>query len=207
MKVLTFGVYDMLHIGHILLFKHAKELGSKLIVAVQDGDCILKYKPGTKMIYNTDERLYMVNSIRYVDEVVTYKDVDIDIQKIDLDKRMLVAQTAIKMEANIVERLKKLEAEIDKTKTLSPDDLQIAIENAAKEAELDYSISNVTTTPVGEFKVNKIILTTTPQELYVVAKFESLLAKLEPYVAVAESTLTGDKQGKASVRYIISSFN
>lgn len=85
MKVLTFGVYDMLHIGHILLFKHAKELGSKLIVAVQDGDCILKYKPGTKMIYNTDERLYMVNSIRYVDEVVTYKDVDIDIQKIDFD--------------------------------------------------------------------------------------------------------------------------
>lgn len=132
---------------------------------------------------------------------------EIDMQKIDLDKRMLVAQTAIKMEANIVERLKKLEAEIDKTKTLSPDDLQIAIENAAKEAELDYSISNVTTTPVGEFKVNKIILTTTPQELYVIAKFESLLAKLEPYVAVAESTLTGDKQGKASVRYIISSFN
>ena len=53
---------------------------------------------------------------------------EIDMQKIDLDKRMLVAQTAIKMEANIVERLKKLEAEIDKTKTLSPDDLQIAIE-------------------------------------------------------------------------------
>ena len=85
MKVLTFGVYDMLHIGHILLFKHAKELGDKLIVAVQDSDCILKYKPDTKMIYNTDERLYMVNAIRYVDEVVIYKDVDVDIQNIDFD--------------------------------------------------------------------------------------------------------------------------
>lgn len=85
MKVLTFGVYDMLHIGHMLLFKNAKELGTKLIVAVQDGDCILKYKPGTNMIYTTEERLYMVSAIRYVDEVVTYKDVDIDIQNIDFD--------------------------------------------------------------------------------------------------------------------------
>ena len=27
-KILTFGVYDMLHIGHMLLFKRAKELGT-----------------------------------------------------------------------------------------------------------------------------------------------------------------------------------
>lgn len=85
MRVLTFGVYDMLHIGHILLFMHAKELGDELIVAVQDGDSILKYKPDTKMVYSTDERIYMVSSIRYVDTVVTYQDVDVDIQKIDFD--------------------------------------------------------------------------------------------------------------------------
>ncbi len=84
-KILTFGVYDMLHIGHMLLFKRAKELGDYLVVAVQDGECILKYKPGTEMIYTTDERLYMVSAIRYVDEVVTYKDVDVDIQNIDFD--------------------------------------------------------------------------------------------------------------------------
>lgn len=83
--VLTFGVYDMMHIGHILLFKRAKEQGDRLIVAVQDGDCILKYKPGTRIIYTTEERLYMVSAIRYVDEVVMYRDVDVDIQKIDFD--------------------------------------------------------------------------------------------------------------------------
>lgn len=87
--ILTFGVYDMLHIGHILLFKHAKELypneGCRLIVAVQDSDSILKYKPGTKMVYSTEERLYMVSTIRYVDEVMTYKDVDTDIQTIQFD--------------------------------------------------------------------------------------------------------------------------
>lgn len=83
--VLTFGVYDMLHIGHILLFKRAKELGERLVVAVQDGECILKYKPGTQMVYSTDERLYMVSAIKYVDDVVIYKDVDKDIQNIDFD--------------------------------------------------------------------------------------------------------------------------
>lgn len=88
-KIVTFGVYDMLHIGHMLLFKHAKELfpdeECELIVAVQDGDFILKYKPGTQMIYTTEERMYMVSAIRYVDKVVTYQDVDKDIQNIDFD--------------------------------------------------------------------------------------------------------------------------
>lgn len=88
-RILTFGVYDMLHIGHILLFKHAKELfpgeECELIVAVQDGDFILKYKPGTKMVYTTEERMFMVSSIRWVDEVVSYKDVDVDLQNIQFD--------------------------------------------------------------------------------------------------------------------------
>ena len=87
--ILTFGVYDMLHIGHILLFKHAKELfpneECKLIVAVQDGDYILKYKPDAHMVYTTEERRYMVSAVKYVDEVVIYKDVDNDIQNMDFD--------------------------------------------------------------------------------------------------------------------------
>ena len=84
-KVLTVGVFDMLHIGHILLFKRAKTLGDYLIVAVQDDDCILKYKPGTKMVYTTEERKFMVGALKYVDEVITYRDVDTDIQGVDFD--------------------------------------------------------------------------------------------------------------------------
>lgn len=88
-KVLTFGVYDMLHIGHILLFKRIKDMfldeDCCLIVAVQDSDFILKYKPNTEMVYNTEERLFMVKSIRYVDDVVVYRDVDSDIKNIDFD--------------------------------------------------------------------------------------------------------------------------
>ena len=84
-RILTFGVYDLMHIGHVILFKRAKDLGDYLIVAVQDGEQIQKYKPNAQMVYSTEERLFMVSSIRYVDEVVIYKDVDVDIQKIDFD--------------------------------------------------------------------------------------------------------------------------
>ena len=66
--VFTVGVYDMLHIGHMLLFKKAKELGDRLVVAVQDGDYIKKYKPGTNMIYSTEERCYMVSAIKGPDQ-------------------------------------------------------------------------------------------------------------------------------------------
>ena len=87
--VLTFGVYDMLHIGHILLFKRAKAYGDKLIAAVQDGEVILKYKPDTRVIYTTEERLYMVSTIRYVDEVALYRDVDVDVKNFDFDVLVL----------------------------------------------------------------------------------------------------------------------
>lgn len=83
--VITFGVFDMLHIGHILLFMRAKEYGDRLVVAIQDSDYVLKYKPNTRIIYTTEERLFMVNSIRYVDSVITYKDVDKDIQNTPFD--------------------------------------------------------------------------------------------------------------------------
>ena len=82
---MTFGVYDMLHIGHINLFKNAKELGDKLIVAVQRDDVIKKYKPTAEVRYTTDERVFMVESVKYVDEVILYEDVDVDIKRIKFD--------------------------------------------------------------------------------------------------------------------------
>lgn len=73
--ILTVGVFDLLHIGHVELFRKAKALGDHLIVAVQDSDYVAKYKPGSKTVYPTAERAYIVNALQYVDEVVVYKDV------------------------------------------------------------------------------------------------------------------------------------
>lgn len=84
-KVLTVGVYDLLHKGHIELYRRAKGLGDYLIVAVQDGDFILKYKPTSKVMNSTEDRKYMIKSIRYVDEVITYTDVDQIVQNVDFD--------------------------------------------------------------------------------------------------------------------------
>lgn len=66
-KVLTVGVFDLLHIGHIELFRKAKAQGDYLIVAVQDSADVLKYKPQSDLVYSTEERCYMVKAIRYVD--------------------------------------------------------------------------------------------------------------------------------------------
>lgn len=84
-KVLTVGVYDLLHVGHVELYRRAKGLGDYLIVAAQDGDFILKYKPTAKVLNSTEDRKYMIKSIRYVDEVITYTDVDKIVQEVDFD--------------------------------------------------------------------------------------------------------------------------
>ena len=84
-KVLTVGVYDLLHIGHVELFRKAKALGDYLIVAVQDSDVVLKFKPEAKMVYSTEERCYMVRAIRYVDEVVVYRGVKDIMSEIEFD--------------------------------------------------------------------------------------------------------------------------
>jgi len=84
-KVLTVGVFDLLHIGHVNLFRKAKSLGDLLLVAVQDSEVVLKYKPDAKLVSSTEERMFMVKAIRYVDDVFTYKAVDDIIQKVDFD--------------------------------------------------------------------------------------------------------------------------
>ena len=61
-KVLTVGVYDLLHKGHVELFRRAKGLGDYLIVAAQDSDFILKYKPTAKVLNSTEDRKYMIKS-------------------------------------------------------------------------------------------------------------------------------------------------
>ena len=84
-KVLTVGVYDLIHKGHVELYRRAKGLGDYLIVAAQDSDFILKYKPTAKVLNSTEDRKYMIKSIRYVDEVITYTDVDKIVQEVDFD--------------------------------------------------------------------------------------------------------------------------
>ncbi len=82
-KVLTVGVFDYFHYGHYKLFENAKKLGDYLIVAVQDGDYILKYKPQASVLYTTEQRMELISALKCVDEAVVYYDVDKIVQEVD----------------------------------------------------------------------------------------------------------------------------
>ncbi len=84
-KVITVGVFDYFHLGHLRLFENAKKLGDYLIVAVQDNDYILKTKPDANILYTTEQRIDMVKALRVVDEVIVYQDVDKILPKVDFD--------------------------------------------------------------------------------------------------------------------------
>ena len=85
MKVLTVGVFDYFHYGHLKLFERAKALGDYLIVAVQQDEQIHKTKPEAKIMYTTAQRMEIIRALRYVDEVVDYDQVDTTIQTLDFD--------------------------------------------------------------------------------------------------------------------------
>ncbi len=66
--VITYGTYDLFHIGHLNLLRRAKELGDYLIVAVSSDDFNL-IKGKSCKIKDTD-RMAIVEAIRYVDKVI-----------------------------------------------------------------------------------------------------------------------------------------
>lgn len=72
-RILTFGVFDYFHLGHLRLFEQCKKHADYLIVAVQDGEYICKYKPNAKVLYTTEERVELISALRIVDEVVIYQ--------------------------------------------------------------------------------------------------------------------------------------
>lgn len=84
-KILTVGVFDYFHYGHYKLFENAKKLGDYLIVAVQDGDYILKYKPEAKILYSTEQRIELISALRCVNETIIYYDVDKLVSEVDFD--------------------------------------------------------------------------------------------------------------------------
>lgn len=70
----TTGVYDMFHIGHLNILKRAKEQCEYLIVGVTT-DELVSYK-NKKAIIPHDERMAIVESIKYVDQVVPQENMD-----------------------------------------------------------------------------------------------------------------------------------
>ena len=72
MIVWTNGCFDILHRGHIELFKYAKSLGTKLYVGI-DTDEKVKLDKGIDRPFNTlEDRKIMLESIKFIDQVFIF---------------------------------------------------------------------------------------------------------------------------------------
>jgi len=67
-RVITFGTFDVFHVGHLRILERARKLGDYLLVGVSTDE--LNYsKKGRNPFYNQTERMEIISAIRYVDEV------------------------------------------------------------------------------------------------------------------------------------------
>ncbi|WP_033164744.1 glycerol-3-phosphate cytidylyltransferase [Clostridium sp. KNHs205] len=67
-KVITYGTYDLIHVGHINLLRRAKELGDYLIVVLSSDEFnTIKHKTA---YHCYEDRKIILEAITYVDEVI-----------------------------------------------------------------------------------------------------------------------------------------
>ena len=70
--VFTNGCFDLLHPGHIDLLRRARELGSRLIVAINSDESARKIKGDGRPFMNQADRAELLSALRSVDEVVVF---------------------------------------------------------------------------------------------------------------------------------------
>lgn len=69
--VVTAGTYDMLHVGHIALFRECRKIAAehgRVVVAVNTDEFVTRFKREPLMSYG--DRAALVRAVRYVDDVV-----------------------------------------------------------------------------------------------------------------------------------------
>jgi cytidyltransferase-like protein len=81
---ITFGVFDLLHVGHFELFRRIREIvgeNGKVYVMLQIDEMIAKYKPGCKSVYDFTTRQKMIETLRTVDKAIPYDVVGVEAVK------------------------------------------------------------------------------------------------------------------------------
>lgn len=70
------GCFDILHRGHIELFKYAKSLDSFVVVGIDADTRVKELKGPSRPINNQDDRKFFLESIKYIDKVVIFNSED-----------------------------------------------------------------------------------------------------------------------------------
>ena len=68
-RVITFGTFDVFHIGHLRILERSRALGDHLTVGVSS-DALNRSKKGRDPVYPQDQRAEIVSGLRCVDAVV-----------------------------------------------------------------------------------------------------------------------------------------
>lgn len=82
--VLTYGTFDLFHVGHLNILKRLKEKGNRLVVGVSTDE--FNIVKGKKTVVPFEQRLEIVQAIKYVDLAVpeeNWEQKRLDIQKYD----------------------------------------------------------------------------------------------------------------------------
>jgi len=66
--VITYGTFDMFHVGHVKLLRRARGLGDRLVVAISTDE--FNAQKGKKAFFSFEDRAAIVAACRYVDEVI-----------------------------------------------------------------------------------------------------------------------------------------
>lgn len=89
-RVITFGTFDVFHIGHINILERACALGDALIVGVSS-DALNYNKKKRYPVYSQDERLKIISSLKFVDDVFIEESLELKLEYIkSYDASLLV---------------------------------------------------------------------------------------------------------------------
>jgi len=75
--VLTNGCFDLLHVGHVRYLHAAKELGGRLIVAINSDDSVRALKGNDRPLVPAEERAEMLAALADVDAVLIFPELDV----------------------------------------------------------------------------------------------------------------------------------
>ena len=68
----TNGCFDILHVGHIELFKYAKSMGFKLYVGVDSDDKVKSDKGEDRPFNKLSDRIKVLESMKYIDKAFSF---------------------------------------------------------------------------------------------------------------------------------------
>jgi rfaE bifunctional protein nucleotidyltransferase chain/domain len=75
--VLANGNFDLLHVGHVRYLRGAKELGGKLVVAINSDESVRALKGEGRPVMPAEERAEIVAALADVDAVVIFSELDV----------------------------------------------------------------------------------------------------------------------------------